>query len=91
MLSDTELKVLSFMDSDLCKRDKEIWGVALWFLLALELASRMIELHPPPGSCGPQFCLRLSLCLMYPTIHLLLEQKAGGMWRRDCAWRCQPE
>lgn len=29
VLSDTELKVLSFMDSDLCKKDKEIWGVAL--------------------------------------------------------------
>lgn len=91
VLSNTELKVLSFMDSDLCKKDKEIWGAALWFLLALELTSQMIELHPPPGSCGPQFCLRFSSCRMYPTIQLLLKQKAGGMWMRDCAWHYQPE
>lgn len=33
------------MISDLYRNDKEIWHMALWFLLALELASEVIEFH----------------------------------------------
>lgn len=33
------------MTSDLYRNDKEIWHMALWFLLALKLASEVIELH----------------------------------------------
>lgn len=45
----------------------------------------------PPASRGPQFCLRLPLCLMYPTIQLLFDRKVGVLWMRGCSWYCQPE
>lgn len=65
------------MISDLYRNDKEIWHMALWFLLALELASEVIELHVK-SFCGPQFCLRLTECRTHAVIQLLLEQKVGS-------------
>lgn len=37
--------MLFLMNSDLYKEDKEIWYMALWLCLTLELVSEMIELH----------------------------------------------